>query len=285
MCISVAVDGGGSQCRLAAFSANGEILGRVSIDEHASLALGVDAAWSHIAQGLEAMREQLGYALGWQPDKLVLGLAGSLLAMRRESLMSLVPDGVTCQIFTDGHAQLLGASGGEPAVCLAIGTGSVIHWMDEQGAVGKAGGWGYPVGDEGSGAWLGLRLMQYCVWDHDGRRQNSLLIPAVQERIGNTVSEIQEWTTESRSTVMASLAPLIFECAQRGDALAQSLIMEAVEQSLSLISFAPERLPLYVVGGVGKRLVPEIEKRLASRVSTVRGDALNGLWLLSQDCR
>ena len=282
MAVIMAVDGGGSRCRLAAFNEAGEVLARVTVDDHASLSLGVNDAWQHIEHGMMQLRQLLAKPEGWLPQRLMLGLAGSLQEARRCAFLKLLPNQLPHTLVTDGHAQLLGASAGRPGICLAIGTGSVLHWLDVNGTVGMAGGWGFPAGDEGSGAWLGLRLVQLYLWHFDGKRQQSSLIAAAEQHLGSSISAIQKWSTQSRSGVLATLAPLVFEHADKGDALALSILQEASLHALALIELAPENLPVHIVGGVGKQLHELLVARLGSRVVPAQGDALQGLWLLSQ---
>ena len=278
MTVIVAVDGGGSRCRLAAFDEFGRPLARAIVDGHASLSRSPEQAWKNIEAGLAQLQRHLRRGPGWLPDRLMMGLAGSLQETRREHFLAQLPKTLAHTLVTDGHAQLLGASAGRPGVCLAMGTGSVVHWLDDQGKNGMAGGWGFPVGDEGSGAWLGMRLVQIYLWHVDGRRQHGSLIDALSERLGSHVSDIQQWSTQTQAGVLAQLAPLAFEHAEGGDALAISLIDECVTQACALLSLAPQQLPVHVVGGIGERLKDQLAARLGERLHKARGDALQGLW-------
>ncbi len=277
----VTVDGGASRCRMALFTAQGERLARVIVDDHASLSMGVDAAWQHIQQGLANLRVELGYAPDWLPSVLSMGLAGSLREQERGEFLSLMPSSIDARLCTDGLAQLYGASAGGPAICLAVGTGSVVHWLAEDGTNSMAGGWGFPVGDQGSGAWLGLRAMQHLIHCYDQGGQGGALCASIQQRTGTSVSQIQGWTTQARSSVLAQLAPLVFEAAESGDSAAQQILIEAVDHCLHLIEHAPASLPVFVVGGVGAQLSSQLSQRLGERLQVSRGDALSGLWHLA----
>jgi len=156
-----------------------------------------------------------------------------------------MPLGLNFELVSDGHAQLLGATGGNAGICLAVGTGSVMHWLGADGQAGMAGGWGYPVGDEGSGAWLGMKAIQHYIWHIDGRRRRSSLIEAISGRVGTSVAQIQQWSTESQSSVLAQLAPMVFE----------------------------------------DQLRPLLAKSIGNRISKAKGDALHGLWQISQRSR
>ena len=275
------VDGGASRCRLAVFSEGGKLLARAEIEAHASLTMGVGIAWQHIAQGLRLLQQSLKEKSAWQPDVLCMGLAGALQEQKRAEFLALVPKGVEARLHTDGYAQLIGAAGGQPGICLAVGTGSVMHWLDGAGQQGMAGGWGFPVGDQGSGAWLGMRLLQVYVAHRDGDVSDSSLIDSVEQRVGSSVADIQRWTTENRSSVLAQLAPLIFESAAAGDKLALALIDEAVSHCMELVRLAPDSLPVYVVGGVGTQISPALSVLLGNRLQKSCGDALRGLWHLA----
>lgn len=148
-----------------------------------------------------------------------------------------------------------------------------------------AGGWGYPVGDQGSGAWLGLRALQYVIACYDQGTQGGALYTSVLQRTGASVSEIQSWTTQARSSVLAQLAPLVFEAAESKDSAAQEILLEAVDHCMQLIDYAPASLPVFVVGGVGAQLSSMLSLRLGKRLNVSRGDALRGLWYLAQGNR
>lgn len=277
----VAVDGGGSRCRVAAFSEEGEMLARVVVNEHASLSLGVYEAWQHIDQGIRTLAREMDQPPRWRPAVLSMGLAGALQQQRRQAFLKLPPSGMQIVLNTDGYAQLIGATASQPGVCLAVGTGSVMHWLDEQGNAGMAGGWGFPVGDQGSGAWIGMRLLQLYIAHRDGDQCDSMMMSGVEQIVGSSVSAIQQWTTQTRSSVLAQLAPLVFEAAVAGDRPAQSLVNEAVEHCLHLVRLAPAHLPVFVVGGMGEQLLPSLQARLDIRFQPARGDALQGLWHLA----
>lgn len=283
MAVIVAIDGGGSSCRAAAFDPQGRILAKTRVDGHASLSRGTADAWNNIQACLQQLRTELVRADSWWPEHLMMGLAGSLQETRRMKFLAQLPDSLARTLVTDGHAQLLGASAGRPGICLALGTGSVLHWLDAQGDSGMVGGWGFPVGDEGSGAWLGMRLVQHYLWHVDGRRHDGALMEAVAARVGTSVSEIQQWSTQTQSGVLAQLAPLVFDYAAQDDSLALSLRAEALAQAMALLALAPKELPVHVVGGIGEQLQDLLTEALGPRLVPARGDAMQGLWQLWHD--
>ena len=75
---------------------------------------------------------------------------------------------------SDGYTSCLGAHGGRNGAVIAIGTG-VVAYQIEGDKECKVGGWGFPQGDEGSGAWLGLEAVRLTLHWLDGRGEPSPL--------------------------------------------------------------------------------------------------------------
>jgi len=146
-----------------------------------------------------------------------------------------------------------------------------------------AGGWGFPIGDEASGAWLGAQLVNAYLWHLDTHPVTSDVPPvllALEKRIGREVSDVQIWSTNTCSTELASLAPIIVKAATDGDALAQSLLIQGAQCCDRLLSLAPDTLPLYIVGGLSENYVERINSRFRQRCAPPQGDALSGLFAL-----
>ena len=274
----VAVDGGASGCRLAAFDARGARLAAVRVERHASLSLDPAEAAGAVREGIERLHGVAGFRPGEVVDGvavvLVAGLAGSLRPARRDAFRAAL--GLDATIVTDGEAQLLGASGGAPGACLAVGTGSVVHWRDASGATGMAGGWGFPVGDEGSAAWLGLRLLQGYLEARDRGRRDAAPFRALEAVVGEDVASVQAWTTASRSTDFGALASIVTVHAGLGDALAAGLLEDGATRCERLLAVAPAGLPRYLVGGLAGVYAPLLARR-GIALSEPRGDALDGL--------
>ncbi len=282
-CMTVVVDGGGTGCRLGAFDASGTLRAKAA-DGPASLSLGVEQTWEHIRRGLKSLAEDLGRPQGWMPERLCMGLAGGLRSEKRSEFLSLIPPAVEATLVTDGQAQLIGATGGQPGICLAVGTGSVIHWMKASGKIGLAGGWGFPMGDEGSGAWLGARLINLYIWHRDiGASDTPAVFAALEARIGRSVAEVQTWSTCKSPTELASLVPVIVAAAEGGDTAARSLLQAGAGECERLLALAPEDLPIYIVGGLAEVYRPLLAAPSRARLHTPRGDVFTGLYTLSLD--
>ena len=265
----IAVDGGGSGCRLAAFDAGGVRVSSVRLERPASLTLDAAEAADAVREGIERLDADASWPL-------YAGLAGSLRPQRRAAFVRAL--GRDATVVTDGEAQLLGATGGGAGACLAVGTGSVLHWMDPEGHSGMAGGWGYPVGDEGSAAWLGAALLRRYLHARDRGARAAPLYVALEAVTGDDVASLQAWTTTSRSTEIARLAALL---TAHDDDVARELLDAGARCCETLYGAAPEALPRYLVGGLAAVYAPRLAAR-GIELHVPAGDALDGLAALAR---
>lgn len=67
----------------------------------------------------------------------------------------------------DTEAALLGAFGGEPGIVVLAGTGNNALGRDAQGTMARAGGYGFLLGDEGSGYWIAAQAIRTALRSHD----------------------------------------------------------------------------------------------------------------------
>ena len=297
--ITVVGDGGASGSRYAIFDANSRRIAQTQ-GKPASLSLGAAAACDAICEAISALGEQTYNNPHWLPDSLMLGLAGAEQLKQKQHFISLLPEMLKCRIVTDGYAHLNGVTAGGPGICLSLGTGSVIHWHDGKNRQGMSGGWGFPVGDEASGAWLGRALVNAWLWSIDSDQATASnvaghagsdfqpypspgrqLTTSLENRIGNNRSDIQHWTINAVSTDYASLVDLLLEAINNDDPCAMTLHTRGAEQCLRLLALCPSDLPVYVTGGLAPFYESNLQKHLGSRLKKAKGDALDGLHLLA----
>ncbi len=273
------IDGGGTGTRARLQSAAGLTLGTGRAGP-SGLGQGVDQAWRHVRQALDAAFAAAGLAPAAPGDvALGLGLAGAGVAAQRAAFLQADPGYARCVLDNDGYTQLLGAHGGRPGIVVAAGTGSVAAALYADGSRRQAGGWGFPAGDEGSGAWLGLRAMQHAQAALDGRDPASQLSAAVMQQAGTDAPALLAWCAQAGPRRYAELAPLVFESAGRGDLPARALLHAAASELECLVqALQPSRepLPLVLCGSIGERLLPLWPAALREQVVAAAGDGADG---------
>jgi len=283
-----AADGGGSGTRVRLWSAAGDWLGSGEAGP-SGLSLGVGAAWREVEAAVASAFAQAGLTVEAERSTtaLTLGLAGANVARQAEAFHASAQGWAWVLLGGDGQAALIGAHGGQPGVLLAAGTGSVAEALRADGSWASSGGWGFPVGDEGSGGWLGLRAMALAQHALDGRAAAGPLVRAVWARVGGTPDALLAFCAGANQSAYAQLAPLVFDSAEGagGDPAAAALLGDAAQALEALVApLDPTgRLPLALAGSVALRLQPRLPLALRVRCVTPQGDAIDGAraWLLS----
>jgi len=273
----IGIDGGGTGTRARLTTVDGRLLGRGEAGP-SGLAHGVDAAWAQVRLAVSRACEAAGLPeLPTGDCAIGLGLAGANVHALADAFVRAAPAYAGFVLDSDAHTALLGAHGGGPGAIVAAGTGSTGEALFADGRRLSVGGWGFPAGDEGSGAWLGLRAMRHAQQAADGRVGAGALARAVWRVAGTDAQALLAWSLDAGQTRYAELAPLVFESAGE-DAVADRLLghaTRALEAMARTLDPAGE-LTLALLGSVGQRLAPRLTRELRARCVAPQGDAADG---------
>src|SRR2546428_4064195 len=163
-------DAGGSHSTVVIGLANGRLLGRAE-GPGASMKPG-NATASAAVLAETARRAAAQAALALPVDRAVVGAAGAGRAQEQAELESALRDvGLARQVrvLADAEVALSAAFGRGPGVLVNAGTGSIAYARDPHGGLHRAGGYGWQLGDEGGGYWLGPRAPGVAARSHHGR--------------------------------------------------------------------------------------------------------------------
>jgi glucosamine kinase len=221
--------------------------------------------------------------LDWARCVLGCGLAGvnnrDWLAAFRAQAPALAGLAVESDVYTT----LLGAHGGAQGVVVALGTGSQAAVLDGNGECRVAGGFGYPSGDEASGAWLGLRAIVHAQQALDGRAPNDDLAQALLAHTGaHDRDSLIVWLCEANQTAYAKLAPLVI--ANASHPFAARLLGEAgVDIGKMIAALDPSAsLPVALCGGLGAPLREYVPQIYQARLREPLADSAHGGLQLAQ---
>lgn len=279
----IGVDGGGTGTRARLCDRAGRVLGFGEAGP-SSLSHGVAGAWGQVQAAIRAAATAAG--LGeLDPARCALGagLAGANDDAQAAGFVAHQPGFAVLALESDGFTALLGAHAGRNGLVLVAGTGSVAEVLRADGSRQMAGGWGFPIGDEGSGAWLGQQAVRLAHQVLDGRAASGSLADAVLAATGRTPKAMLAWCLQARQTAYASLAPLVFDHEQH-DPRAAALIAEAV-QALADLAHALDpagELPVVCSGSIARRLMPRLPAALRARCVEPAGDAADGALRLAR---
>jgi glucosamine kinase len=275
------VDGGGTRCRVRLCAASGQRLAE-AVAGPANIRFGLEQSFSAVFDATAECLNQAGLSSG-DLSRIVacLALAG---ASEPDELTAAQQHGhpfAKAVVTNDAHAACVGAHGGGDGGIIVVGTGS-IGWAQLDGRHHRVGGWGWPMSDEGSGAWLGAEALRRVLWAHDGRIPWTGLSRSLFQEFHADAHAIVRWAALAGPRDFAALAPRVVEEAARHDDAAVELMRLAGRHVGSLagrlIALGTTRLAL--MGGLAPFMEPWLPGEMRRHLVSPQGDALEGaLWL------
>jgi len=279
----IGVDGGGTGTRIVLADAHGRELAQAASGP-SGLGLGVERAWQAIAAGCADAFAQAGAALDWSRCVLGCGLAGVNNRDWLAAFLAQAPALAGLAVESDAYTTLLGAHGSAYGVIVALGTGSVAAAADrDDGEFRTVSGYGFPSGDEASGAWLGVRAIVHAQHALDGRGPNDDLAQALLAHVGaHDRDELVVWLCEANQTAYASLARIVI--AHPAHPFAARLLGEAGLQIGKMIAALDPSgaLPIALCGGLGAPLREYVPQIYQARLREPLSDSAHGGLQLAQ---
>lgn len=242
----VGVDGGGTKTEAILVDGSLRIMGRGLSGASNPLRVGTDQAVSNIKRAISQAAEGAGIKL-----KDVAAACVALAGISHPIHFQMVKEALdralrmkNLQLTTDARAALAGALDGSPGVVVIAGTGSIAFGINSQGQEARSGGWGYALGDEGSGYDIASRALRAAAASFDGRLQETLLKDLICRRLGvTTVADLPTVIyNKPASMEIAELAEVVTEAARLGDQVAISILAEAGRELGRLATSVIEKL-------------------------------------------
>ena len=115
-------------------------------------------------------------------DAICLGIAGvdrPRDAQTIRDVMRRIGQKTRTVVVNDALVALVAGAGEQAGVVVVAGTGSIAYGHDAEGRAARAGGWGYLLGDEGGGFWIGRAALSAVVRQFDQRGPATLLTDLV----------------------------------------------------------------------------------------------------------
>lgn len=270
------VDGGGTRCRARLTDFEGHVLGQATAGP-ANIRLGLRESLAAISDATRQCLEQAG--LHGKQERIVacLALAGACEPSTLAQAQALPLPFCRAVFTSDARAACIGAHGGRDGAIIIVGTGSV-GWGIIGGREFRVGGWGFPLSDEGSGAWLGRMALAHVLQAHDGLKPWTASLRSVFGKFQTDPYAVVRWMRCAGSRDYASLAPLIVAHAEQGDAAAQDLMRSAAAHvdalAARMVDLGTDRLCL--LGGLSDSMKPYLAQRTRRLLVPPIGDALSG---------
>jgi len=189
----------------------------------------------------------------------------------RRSLQEMIPD-VKVWVTSDARIALETAFGAESGAIVIVGTGSMVMARSQAGSLYRAGGWGYRLGDPGSGYAVGRAGLRAAVRAFDGGPETSLQ-QQIQQHFGIDGRDALLQSIYDGDVALKDAAPLVVHAAAGGDEIA-SQILDAQTAELSALTSGLVHGPVHfrpriaLIGGMtnSDHFTQEIRKALKHRL-------------------
>ena len=152
---------------------------------------------------------------------------------------------------------LLAAGRTATGVAVIAGTGSAAWGTNDDGGECRAGGWGYLLGDEGSGYWLGREAVRHSLRRANLGQDPDVLTRALLDRCGLGAPDnlIAHFHADTGRQYWAALSPLVFDAATGGHLASLGMIETAGQDLAGMAAQCADGLgirgPVVLGGGVG----------------------------------
>jgi N-acetylglucosamine kinase-like BadF-type ATPase len=257
------IDGGGTKTVCVVMNAQCEVIGRGKAGASNYQSIGMDAALKSIESAIYAAAiEALKIIDRIQIKAICLGLAGVGRPKDIELIKSIVSNLENSQnlpiewellssqnpikdnikniiICHDALIALVGGIGHDVGIVVAAGTGSIVFGRNQQGITKRVGGWGYILGDEGSGYKIAVAGLQAAMQAYDGRGKSTILQEVFKNHLAlASMEDLIEvvyrcgWGVKE----IAALAIVVDNAAAEGDEVANWIIDDAVQELVKATS-------------------------------------------------
>jgi glucosamine kinase len=260
------LDAGGSKTAawLTEFGADTQhrILGRGRSTAGNPTSVGFQGATRAIVEAIDQCRRDAG-RLDGPIARAVLSIAGALDPRIRSQFIEWARANALARDVAVVPDPLPVLAAGTPhcsGIALICGTGSSAFGRSNEGRTKLCGGWGYLLGDEGSGFAIGREALRIALADEERQASPRPLTLAVLQlfRSGTALAASKAvYRSDDPRAAIASAAPLVIEAAEAGDAQAVELIDAAARDLAALVSraaaavgLANSMFSLAVTGGV-----------------------------------
>lgn len=256
--LAVAVDGGGTKTDAVALSLDGDLVGRRRGPGSSPHFEGLEASVGIVD---ELVRDVSGGSPVAQVDLYLSGLDLPVeIAQYRDALAPLDWASASLVVDNDLFALLRAGTEERDAVAVVCGSGVNAVGVRADGATVRFPSLGPLSGDWGGGSGLGPEALWHAARDVDGRGPGTMLTGLLLEHLGAaSVPElIEEYHFERRpQSELTAVAPLIFEAAAAGDAVAIGLVERQADEVVafaraivSRLDFADRAVPVVLGGSI-----------------------------------
>lgn len=228
----IGIDGGGTKTVGLLTTTEGEEIAKIKNGPSNYHVVGVETTYQVLNDIIKTLTSQIDRT----HDNLVIciGMAG-LGREDDKKVINEICDKIeitTKRILThDAHIALVGGIGKPEGIIVISGTGSIVYGIDSHGNEIRAGGWGYLIGDEGSGYDIAIKGLQAVAKAADYRQPSTILTELYLTQLNlEDPKQLIRWVHTAERNEIAQLSGTVFEGMENGDRTAIGIIETATNE-------------------------------------------------------
>ena len=272
----IGVDGGGTKTVGVLADEKGKILRKIKVGPSNPNKIGFEKA----ILNLRKLISKLSKGKENKIKVAFLGLAGGLERNKekREKIQKELQKFFKFKILVDGDQKIAFFAGTneKDGVVVIAGTGAIaMGWKREKEAI--AGGWDWLIGDQGSGFWVGRKVLEEIAKSIDGRGEKIKIKKVVFKKfkIKKEKDVYEKFYCEDFVEKVASISKIVDWLSRKGDKFSKKILLEAARELFKMaisvikkLNFKKEKFPLVLVGGMFKsKIFCQEFKRLIKKVA------------------
>ncbi len=234
------IDGGGTKTEFALADSNGNIIKTVCLGTSNPSDIGIENALNVLRVGIIEVCENIPKS----NISVFAGLAGGSLAGISEQISGFLSKFgfADTKNGSDAMNAVSASLGDADGISVIMGTGSVT-FAQVNGKTHRVGGYGYLLGDAGSGFSIGREAILAALRFEDGSGEETVLYEAVRKKCGTeSVLESLGKFYSGGKRMIAQYAPLVMNAYEGGDKVAERILFDDLEQVAQTIRGAAKFL-------------------------------------------
>jgi len=249
MGLYLAIDSGGTKAAYLLADDHRE-LGRVRSETIKRMRVSAEEAEKNLVEGLAALENLTGRSMA-EVTSTCIGTSGNTVPLVTDWLAEQFSRRVAGKLLLIGDVEIAldAAFPGEPGILVLAGTGSNIVGRSATGELIGAGGYGPVLADQGSGHRLGQQALRAIFLAKDEGRATLLAQAILDYKQMRDYDDLVAWANACSPVEFSPLARIVADCAQAGDAVAQS-VLETEGKDLATIALLVHR-KLAALDGAG----------------------------------
>jgi len=250
--LSLGIDGGSSSAKWTLIDESGAIKSKGSsnpIDGH----LYRVESQEKMKIFLLELKQELG---AFKPDRITVGITGLGSVEKIEDYFLGAFPGSKLSIGTDVALAYRSEFKDGEGIYLYAGTGSIAVHITKAGEEISIGGWGYLLGDEGAGYWIGRAALRHLIVQIEELSALDELSTSISKAVGGKDwPTVRQFVYSKDRSAIAGLTPIVAKCATNGSRSAVAILDEASSHLVELALRMERRLksvnmPIAFGGGI-----------------------------------